>query len=264
MLEELNKIALEFKEGFLDILPKLITALIVLIIGYFLAYLVRYLIKRLLYSLDRVISPQIRNIEFKESTNFIGQAFFWLIILSTLLFIANILDLTIITAGIQGVIKYTPNILAGIMILLAANMLGKLASGVISTASSRFGFVSGNTLGRIVRLLIMLTAIIIVTDQIGIEVTFLINMLSITLGAILFGAALVFGLGAKSSFSNIIAAYYIRKLYKEGDLIKIGDIEGVLSKIESTVVLVDTEIGRFAIPTQEFIESKSLLIKKNN
>lgn len=262
MLEEFNRIALEFKEGFLNLLPKMITALVVLAVGYLLAYLVRYLVKRILRSLERLISRHFKQIEFKQSTTFIAKAFFWLIILSTLLLIANILDLTVITSGIEGVIRYTPNILAGILILLASNILGKIASGVISSASARFGFVSGNTLGKIVRLLIMLTAIIIVTDQIGIEVTFLIYLVCITLAAILFSAALVFGLGSQSSFSNILAAYYIRKLYKEGDLVKIGEIEGVLSKIDSTVVLVDTETGRFAIPAKDFMESRSLLIKK--
>jgi small-conductance mechanosensitive channel len=182
--------------------------------------------------------------------------------LATFLLITDILGLSLITTGIESVLRYTPNIFAAILVLFAANILGKLISEFISTISVKIGFSHGNTFGRIAQTLVLLTAIIIVVDQIGIEVTFLITMISITMAALFFGAALAFGLGARTSISNILATFHVRKIYKEGDYIKIGEIEGTIQKIESAFIILDAETGQFAVPGNEFSETKSLLIKK--
>ncbi len=262
MLEELNQLALGFKEGLAYLLPKIILSLLVLGLGYLLAYSIRFLVRKMIMALGRPLSRRFNNIELEQPSTFIGTAFFWLILLATFLLITDILGLTVITSGIEGIIRYTPNILAAILILIAANILAKIVAQAMSSVGSRMGLTYGDTLGKIVRMLIMLTAIIIVVDQIGIEVTFLINLINIILAALLFSAALAFGLGAKVSFSNILAAYYVRKLYREGDYVRIGEIEGRITKIDATVVLLDTEEGRLVIPAKKFNEMKSLLIKK--
>lgn len=264
MLEELYQITLGFKEDLIQLLPKLITSLIVLVLGYLLALLFKYLIIKLILSLDNVVRQRFKNIDLKQSATFMGAAFFWLILLSTFFLITDILGLTIITSGIEGIIKYTPNILAAILILLAANILARFIAETIYAVSTRAGFAYGNMLGKAAQLLIILTAIIIVADQLGIEVAFLINLIDICLAALFFGAALAFGLGSRAAVSNILATFYVRKFYKEGDLIRIGEIEGRIAKIESTAVLLDTERGRYAVPAKEFNETKSLLIKEKS
>ncbi len=261
-MEELNNIVLNFKAGLLNLVPRLIMALIVLGVGYLFARIVKYLIVRFVNYIDRLISQRFKNVNLNQAATFLGTAFFWLIIVLTFLLISDILGLTIITNGIESILRYIPNILAAILILFAANVIGKLLSELISSFSIRAGSPYGATLGKITRSLILLTAVIIVIDQIGIEVNFLINLINIILAALLFGATLSFGLGARTSISNILAAFYVRKLYKEGDRIKIGEIEGSIKKIDATFVVLDAEAGQFVIPAKEFNETKSLLIKK--
>lgn len=262
MLEELNKIALGFKEELLSLLPKIIMALVVLGLGYLLARAMKFLAIRLVNYIGQLLSRRFKNVNLQQAAAFLGTAFFWLILLATFLLITDLLGLAVITAGMESILRYAPNIFAAILILFAASVIGKLLSELISSVSVRAGFPYGNTLGRIAQSLILFTAIIIVIDQVGIEVTFLINLISIILAALLFGASLAFGLGARTSVSNILAAFYVRKLYKEGDYVKIGDIEGRIAKIDSTVVLLDAESGQFIIPAKEFNETRSLLIKK--
>lgn len=263
MIEELSKIVAGFKDDFLDLLPKLIIALVVLGIGYLLARIIKYLVIRFVNYIAQLIGQRFRKVNLKQAASLLGTAFFWFILLATFLLITNVLGLAVITTGIESILRYTPNILAAILILFAANVIGNLLAELITSVSTRMGFPYGNTFGKITRSLILLTAIIIVIDQIGIEVTFLINLINVILATLLFGASLAFGLGARTSISNILAAFYVRKLYKEGDYVKIGDVEGRIKKIEATFVLLDAEAGQFVIPAKEFNESKSLLIKKN-
>lgn len=262
MLKEVNEIILVFKDNLVALLPKLIIALVVLGIGYLLARLVKYLVIRLMRYISQWISQRFKKVNLKEGAQFLGMAFFWLILLATFLLITDILGLSLITTGMENILKYTPNVLAAILILFAANVIGKLVEDLISSVSLRMGFPYGKTMGRIARFLILLTAIIIVIDQIGIEVTFLINLISIVLAALLFGASLAFGLGARTSISNILAAFYVRKLYKDGDYVKVGEAEGRIKKIDATFVLLDTDAGDLAIPAKVFNEVQSVLIKK--
>ena len=127
---------------------------------------------------------------------------------------------------------------------------------------SAVGFDYGKRLGTIVYYLILVTAIIIAIDQIGIEINFLIHLIIIVLGSVLFGTALAFGLGAKTSVSNILSSYYIRKIFQEGDYIRIDEIEGTITKIDSTVVILDSETERIVIPTMVFNQNKSFLIRR--
>lgn len=261
MIEELNNMALTLKQSILDLLPSIIMALAVLIVGYLVARLIKFLVVRFVKYLGKLISLRYAHVNVDRSAKVMGTALFWFALLVTFLFIADILRLTIILGGIESIVKYIPNILAALLILLAGNVIGKLISDLIQTVSARVGFPYGNTVGRIAQVLIILTTIIIVIDQIGIEVTFLINLISIVLAALLFGAALAFAIGARTSISNILAAFYVRKHYKEGDYIKIGDAEGRIVKIDSTCVILDVEDGQYIIPAKDFNDSRSQLIR---
>ena len=125
-------------------------------------------------------------------------------------------------------------------------------SGIYSTAM----------LGRIVNYTILVISIIIAINQVGIDISFLTSLTYILVGALLFGAALAFGIGAKASVSNILASHYITRNYTEGNLIRIGEYEGRIIKISSTSVFLETESGQVIIPAKEFSEQKSILIKK--
>ncbi|MGB5529022.1 MAG: mechanosensitive ion channel domain-containing protein, partial [Ignavibacteriaceae bacterium] len=97
---------------------------------------------------------------------------------------------------------------------------------------------------------------------IGIDIAIVTIIISIIIGALLFSAALSFGLGAKTSVSNIIASYYVHSTYQEGNIIKINNIEGKIIQISSTAVILDTPEGQVSIPAKEFNEQTSILIKK--
>jgi len=93
----------------------------------------------------------------------------------------------------------------------------------------------------------------------------LINLINIVLGATLFGGALAFGLGARVSVSNILAAYYLKSLYREGQQVKINDIEGQILQLTPTSVLLETSEGQVTIPAKEFSEKASTLkLAKDN
>lgn len=262
LTEELGKIFTGFKNNLVELIPQLIISLIVLVIGYLVARLAKYLIIRFVRYLNRLIKQKYEKANIAQSASFLGTAVYWLILFSTFLLITDILDIRIVTEWLDSLLRYSPNVLAAILIIFIALILGRMLADILSNLGSSFGLTYGKTLGKIVQYLILVTAIIIAIDQIGIEVAFLIHLIDIVLAALLFGAALAFGLGARSSVSNILASFYIRKMYEEGDRIRIDETEGQIIKIDATMVVLTTESGRVVIPAKDFNDKQTFLISK--
>lgn len=216
MIQELNNMLLSLKNGILELLPNILISLVVIGMGYLVARLVKYLVIRLINYINRLFNRRSRPVDFKQAGAFIGMAFFWLIMFASVLLITDILGLTILNKWFENILQHIPNLLAAILIVFAAIIFGNFIYQGIVSLSDRIGLAYGTTLGRIAQVVILVMAIIVAMDQIGIEITFLINIIDIVLAAVLFGAALAFGLGARTSISNILAIFYVRKTFKEG------------------------------------------------
>jgi len=263
MLEEMNTILGNLKNQFLELIPNILISLLILGIGYLVARLTKYLVIRLINYIGRILRRRFKTVNLDQAGSFIGMAFFWLILFSTVLLITDILGLTVLTNWFERIIQHVPNLIAALFIIFAAIIIGNLVSDLIISVSERLGLAYSATLGRIARFLLLYVAIIIAMDQIGLEISFLTDITEIFLAFLLFGAALAFGLGAKTSTSNILGSFYVRKSYKEGDEIQIGEIKGKIIKIDATRVILEAENVQVTIPAKEFNETKSFLITKD-
>lgn len=264
---KLNDMLANFKNNFLEIIPNIILSIIILIIGYLLGRLVKFLVIRFVRYLHKQLmerlSDSIPFIKVEKSTNFIGTVFFWLVLVSTFVLISEILGLDILTTWIERLLQYSPNLLAAVLIVLLAFIGGRIVADIITSVGIKVGLTYSNTLGRIVQYLILIIAIIIAIDQIGVEVDILINMVNIVLTALLFGAVFAFGLGARTAVSNILATFYVRKMYKVGQEVEIDGIQGRIARINDTSVVIETQTSQVIVPAKIFSESKSILINKD-
>lgn len=250
------------KAQLFDFIPDVLLSLGVLVLGYLVARFTKYLVTRLFSYLGRLAKQKFEYLNFKQAGSFLGSAFFWLIIFSSVVLVTDILGLTVLTEWFQSIVQYIPNILAAILIIFAAVILSNLVSDMFLSVGKSTGIKYIASLVRIIRFLILFMATIIALDQVGLEISLLIDIIDIVLAALLFGGALAFGLGARTSISNILACYYLRKRYKEGDEVQVGKTRGVIIKIEATNVVMDNEIGQVTIPAKIFNETKSYLITK--
>lgn len=267
VFNEINQLINDLITSFIHLIPRIIMAIIVLLIGLLLAWVTQKLIKKFILYLDRNINERLKirllAVDLKNSAVFIAKTFFWIILIISVVIVTQILGLPILTTWISGLITYVPNIIAAVVIVFFGIIVGKLVGDLTVSAASRTGISNGIQLGKFVQYNILFISIIIAIDQIGIDIQFLTIILTIVLAALLFGAALAFGLGARTSISNILGSYYAQKIYQEGNTVQIGEIEGIIIKFTPTYVLLETKSGRILIPAKDFNEEKTTLIKKD-
>jgi small-conductance mechanosensitive channel len=111
-----------------------------------------------------------------------------------------------------------------------------------------------------VRIAILFAVCLIAVGQLGIDITLLTAILSVVVAAVLGAFALAFGLGARTAVSNIIGAHYLRQTFETGHMVRLGAIEGTVTAITSTAVVIRAPEGQVIIPAKQFSEHVSVLV----
>ena len=246
--------------------PKLLAAAALLLVGWLLASLARTWSKRLVSRVDGLVRSRaaenaLRRIGVPwEISDVIGSILFWVVLLLFFTAATEILGLPVLATWLAGVSYYLPRILVAVLIVLAGLLAGNLARDAISGAAGAARLAYGGLLGKAVQAAIVLIAIVTGVDQLGIESRFLTATITIVIGALIGGAALAFGLGSRTAVSNIIAAHYLRQIYRVGHTVRIGGVQGKIVEITSTAVVIESSDGRVLVPAKDFSEGVSVLV----
>ena len=176
----------------------------------------------------------------------------------------EILGLSIFGTWLKQIVTYLPLAIAGILIMLVGFLVSSLVRDLVASASDSAGLSHGDLLARTAQVTILLFAIVLGIDQIGIDIMFLSVIAGVVLAAMLGSIALAFGLGARTHVSNIIAANQLRQIYQVGDKVRIGDIEGRLMNIMMSRVIIETETGTVDMPAKIFDEQVTIIIEKGS
>ena len=258
----------QFAAHFEELLPNLLTALGLLLIGLIIAFMLRAWTTVLLRAGNRLIRrrAQARGIETTAlgptAPSLLSRIIFWLVFLFFLAASVETLGQPVISNWSNTLTQYLPNVLAAALIVFVGVFMGNIVKAAIERFTHGTQISHGELLGRVSQILIVVTAILIAIDQVGIEIQLLVIILAIATGMFGGGIALAFALGAKVSVSNIIASHYVTRIYRVGQTIRIGDIEGRILEIMLTAVLVETVDGTMTVPAHRFSEEASLLLKE--
>ena len=259
-----------FTQRIAEHLPNILGSILLVLIGWLLARLLRAAIIRLSGRLDGLFRSQAKD-DFlrrlgveRPASAVIGGIVFWLIFLIFFTAATETLGLPVLATWLSGVSYYLPRILVAALIILAGLFAGNLARDAIAATAGAAGLAYSELLGRAVYVIILLVAIVTGVDQLGIESRFLTLTITVVIAALIGGAALAFGLGSRTTVSNIIAAHYLRQIYRVGQTVRIGDVYGRIAEITPTAVILDGPEGRVLVPAKDFSEVASVLITKQS
>jgi small-conductance mechanosensitive channel len=265
--ETLSLSATRLIERGIAFLPNILTALALVALGWILARIFRGVCERItrlgLGRLNQSIAMR-RGLESTGLTTtapmVIGRIVFWVVWLFFIAGALEKLELAVVRDFLSNLAYYLPRVLLGILVVFVGILAGNLANHALVTSTARGGVRYAQIVGRVVQGAILLVAIIVAADQIGIQSTLLMVTVAIVLGTTMGGAALAFGLGSGPTVSNIIASYYLQKTYRVGQRVHIGNIHGRIVEITPTAVVLDGETGRVLIPAKKFSEESSVLL----
>lgn len=256
-------------------LGRVAVALAVVVVGYLLARIIRYFVTRLFrgatshfVSLSQRAHDHAGLVPGSETMTgaqeaaiqVSGRVAFWLVFTLFLGAGAAVLGFPVLSSWLEGLAAYLPRVLAAVAIVLLGVLSGLLLRAMVTAAARSSSPTLAASLGRGAQIAVVMLAAVMAIEELGIGITLLVVIAAIVLGSSLGAAALAFGLGAKSSVTNILACHYLSKWYRVGQIVRIGDNEGRIVQIQPGAVVLQTKAGKLYIPAHNFADIPSLLI----
>lgn len=247
-------------------LPSVVGAALLLLVGWLVAKLLRALTERSLsrlaaFAAGRRIEQEMHAAGVDRlAGKAAGVIVFWLVFVLFVAAAGEFLGMAVITTGLNRLTEYLPTILGAVLVLVLGVVAGNVARAAVSRAAARGGLAYGETLGQLVRGVILLVVAVVAIDQVGIDSQLLIVATEILIASVIGGAALAFALGSRTTVGNILALHYLAQVYKVGQRVKLDDLEGEIVELKKTGVVIDSPAGRVFVPAREFSEKRSTLV----
>lgn len=200
---------------FLTAIPQVIGALLILLIGWIIAGIVSRIVSALLAraGADRLFAEHGGAVYGAQSKRIkpsvvAGELVKWLIRLVFLVAATNILGMPQVSALLNQILLWIPNLIVAAIILLVGPLLARFVRGLIEVGAGEMGFTNAPLLGRIAEIAIVAFAVVIAINQIGIAAN-LVNTLFIgVVGAVALAFGLAFGLGGRDVAAQLTQSWY--------------------------------------------------------
>lgn len=202
---------------FINFIAVFIPALLLLVVGWFIAVIIGQAVSSILEKLkfNQLFEKggwkqALQKAELKvNASEFVGAIFKWALFIVFLSVVSEVVGLVQFADFLNRVLGYIPNIIAAVLIFVAAVIISDILEKIIRTAVEGIKVGNGHWAGAIVRWSIWIFAVIAIMRQLLIVpdlVTTLFNAL--VYGAVAFlviSLGLAFGLGGKDVAAEILA-----------------------------------------------------------
>jgi len=199
-----------------DFVPGLLLAAAVLVAGYLFAKAVQ---KGVLHVLRRVhLNDVLRKGGVMQAVDRPGTHFnptrvvagllFWLVMFTVMLVAANALGLDSLAQVFSELVSYVPSVIAAIVIVILGIVLGDVVAGLILAGTSSLH--GGPTLARAGKGGVIILAVFMSLQQLGVATDIVTTAFAIIFGAIALALALSFGLGNRELAGEITRTWYQR------------------------------------------------------
>jgi hypothetical protein len=249
--------------------PTLLTFAVLLLVGWLSGKLLsgwtRRLIAKALGRFDPAVGEALeRTGAVSTVPRVIGGFVFWVVLLIFVAAAIDTLGLAALTDSLNQLVYYLPNAVAAILVVLAGVIGGAFARSAVARSAAAAAVPRSDVVARAVQVTVVTIALVVALEQVGVSGRLLVILVAIVVGTMFAGAAMAFGLGARTTVSNIVASYYVVQSYRIGQRIRIGGADGRIIRTTPTAVVLDTSEGQVTIPAHRFAEEPSMLLPEHS
>lgn len=253
--------------------PKVFLAIFLVLGGIAGAYIarpaVRWLVRKTGFeaALERIgVARLLYKIGVKSGFAIVaGRAVFWLVLALTAFLISEVFQLRGVSALFAALAAFLPRLLAagGVMVagFVAAEALSRIVTGV---AEGRKSIERPELIGRIAYYGVVVLCASVALQQLGIDIGLINGLLLIAAAGLALTLALGLGLGARAVFGNVVARHYASRLYKPGDAVRVGEVDGTIVAFHPTGVIIATDDGEVVLPSEQLLTRPVALGRKED
>ena len=197
-----------------EFVPALFGAAVVLTVGFILARLAQRTVLRLLRrvhlneTLERggVTVPLDPYGTPLTPTRVVSNVVFWFILFTAMLVAADTLGIDYLGQAFSELVSYVPSVIAAVVIVILGIVLGDLVAALIGASTGALN--GGATLARIGKGGVVLLAVFMSLQELGVGTGIVTTAFAILFGAIALALALSFGLGNRELAGEVTRRWY--------------------------------------------------------
>ncbi len=222
--EALSRTLEDFFHVLMGLLPRLLAMLVIIAVGWFIALVLKVILRRVLAlikfnrlfqnsSLPRVLAKAA----LPPPDELLSRLAFWVVGVAFVLLGLDALAIVALQDELSKFFVLVPQIFVALLVffvgLLVANFFGRAAL----LAAVNANHPSPRLLSNAVQFLILILAVTMALDQVGVGHRVVLIAFSIAFGAIMLGLAIAFGLGGRDVARRILERRFPEKSKEEDD-----------------------------------------------
>jgi Conserved TM helix len=198
--------------GFANFIPSLIGAIIVLIIGLIVAAGLGALVEKIFESihLDGFLAklgvkPYFERAGLQlRASYFLGRLVYWFVVLAFLLAVSDSLGLYALSGFLTAVLNYLPNVIAAVLIMLAALVLGSFLRRIVTASVMSARLHAAHFLGSLTWWAIVVFGFLAALTQLNIAAAIIQSIVTGFIAMLALAGGLAFGLGGKDYANHLL------------------------------------------------------------
>lgn len=208
-------IALSFQNvwtNILSFLPTLIVAILVLLVGLIIASVIGTVVEKIFdaLKLDVLLSkigltPYFERAGLRlRGAYFIGQLVNWFLIVVFLLATSDMLGLYSFSGFLKDVLAYIPNIIAAVLIMLAAIVIANFLRKVVSASVASAKLHASKFLGTLTWWSVVVFGVLTALIQLNVAASVINTLITGFIAMLALAGGLAFGLGGKNYAEHLL------------------------------------------------------------
>lgn len=266
-IENIRDAFIAYGNRFIESLPNFLLALTMLLVGWLTARLLSMAVVKLLRLVklnsatrSRLAAPQVLSqIHLPE---LVGNLVYFITLLFFIVTAADMLGWQIIADQVNTLINFLPTLFSGIFLFAIGYYIANFVSDIIKATTLSIGMGAGRALSNFAFYFIILITSLTALDQIGIDTTIIRSNLVVIIGAVMLAGSVSYGIASRDVLSNMLASYFSRRAFSVGQIIRVDEVQGMIIKMDSTYIVLQTPTEQVVIPTRELITKKVHILNK--
>jgi len=255
----------------ITVIPNLITAIAIFIVGLLLAKFLRKIIKKILLKtgIDR-LADRLNEVDVVASSNvdivpsrLLSSLVYYMVLLVFVMASVEALKMEALSNLMTNLINYVPKAISALFVLIIGVLIIDMIKKVVQTACESLGIASAKLLANVVFYFLFLNVALITLKQAELQTTFMENNISIVLGGVILAFSIGYGLASKSLMANMLAAFYSKDKFEEGDEVTVDGKKGIVINLDSTTLTLRVEEGEMVVPLSKLSNEKYFIHRKN-
>ena len=236
-------------EQFTGFIPRFIGFLLLLGVGWVVTRIVSVVIVNVLsrIGLDR-LGEKLQQIDIVRRfapklklSRLTARTISFFVTLVFVMAATETLGMPVITELVGSLVALIPRVIAAIIMLILGLLASDYVRKMVTNLCLSLGIRSGRLIGSGVFVFLLMITLIASLGQAGINTSLLESSFNWLIGGLVVAFGVGYGMASRDVLSNLLASFYTKNRYREGQTIAINGVRGVIVAIDNTSLTLQTE-----------------------